>query len=158
MLTVPRVNCKRSEFVTYPWDSWAKNTLPFSPSTSGILDCNSNPCRFLLCTGAWHLCTSQGRCQKGWLWSLHFLLPLHFRLWIGDHRFWGHRCTLPRDRARLRAPSIAPHSWLPGRKSLPRGCCAGGSRWRCSCGWRRWTHCQRNPPRRWLWCFLEIIV
>ena len=132
--------------------------LLFFRSISGILDCNSNPCAFLLCTGAWRLCTNQGRCPNKWRSTPHFVHPPHFRFWTQDHTFWGHQCTLPRDRARPRAPSIAPHSWLPGRKSPPQRCCPGGSRWPCSFDWKMWRHRQRNPQRGQSLCFLDIIV
>ena len=85
-----------------------------------------------------------------WLLTLHFV---HFHFW--SYRCWGHPYTLPRGRARPLSMSIVPHSWLPGRKSPPQGCCPGGSRWRCSCVLRTWRHCRRNPLRE---CFLDISV
>ena len=142
----------------YRWGSWAMNMPPFFLSTSGTLDCNNNPCASLLCTDAWNSCTSPGCSLCKLQLIFPFLDPQLFRHWTPHHRFWGLPYNSPRDRARLRAPSIAPHSWLPGRKSLPWGCCPGGSRWRCSCGWSLWTRCQRNPRRGQLGCFLDIIV
>ena len=134
------------------------STLSSSPSIWGSSDCNSSPYASLLCTGACHWCTILGYSQNKWPLIFPFLDPQLFRHWTRDHRFWGHQCTLPRDRARLRGLSIAPHSWLPGRKSPPQRCCLGGSRWCCSCGWSMWKRCQRSPQRGRLWCFLDIIV
>ena len=103
----------------YQWDSWAMNTLSFSPSTPDSLDCNSNPDMFLLCTGVWYWCTMTDHSLKGW----QLTLPCpHSCFWTQDNRFLGRWCTPRRDRGRPREPSIDRHSLLPARKSPPQRC------------------------------------
>ena len=140
----------------YQWGSWARHMHLFFLSTWGSFDCNNNQGSLLLCTHHW--CTMQEHSETVWQLILRFLDPHKFRYWTADYKFWGRPYNSPRDRARLRAPSIAPHSWLPSRMLPPRGCCPDGSRWRCSCGWRRWRRCQRNQLGRWLWCFIDTKV
>ena len=151
---------KISHFRTYPWDSWAMNTLssylPFPSLPSGSLDYSNILGWFSLCTH--HQCTISDHFLPKWQLTLHFVHPRYLHFWTWSHRFQGSPYNSRMDRARHREPSMLRHSWIPGRKSPPQKCCSGGSRWHCSCFSSWWRRRQRNPLRRRLRCFLGIIV
>ena len=147
--------CILNIVIHYRWDDRAKHTQLSFLSASGSLGCNSNLYTSLPCTDACYSCTISDHFQTKWKLTFPFPDPRHNR--SRSYRFPGLPYNSRMDRARPREPSIDRHSLLPGRKSPPQRCCPGGSRWRCSCGWRTWRRCQRNPPRRCLWRFLEII-
>ena len=143
--------------IHYRWGIRAKHMPLSSLSTLGSLGCNSNLYTSLLCTDACYWCTISDYFPTRWKLTFSCLDPRHGR--SQSHRFRGLPYNSRMDKARPREPSIVRHSCFPGRKSPPLMCwCRGGSRWRFSSGWQKWRCCQRSPLRRWLQCFLGIIV
>ena len=131
----------------------------FFLSTSGILGCSSNPYASLLCTDAWHWCTSPDHSQKKWQLTFHFFDPWHSQRRL--RTFPGHQYNSRRDRGRPQVLSTALHSWPPAHKKLLWRCCPVCSRWRCLSVRKRWRQCQRNPLRGHLWWLqflLEIMI
>ena len=65
-----RNSCNVSIIRRYQWGSWAIYMPPFSLSTWGSLDCNSNPDALLLCTG-WYTKPSRSLKESPLIFPFH---------------------------------------------------------------------------------------